>query len=327
MADCPVSIVSAVFNGEKTIAATLRGILEQDVPLLEVIVIDDGSTDNTPQIVQSFPGIKYFFQPNQGPASARNKGAELASGEILLFTDSDCIPEPGWVRKIIPYFADPSVGVSAGSYGIANPGSILARSIHKEIIYRHTVLMPVYPKVFGSYNFAIRKNLFRELGGFNTVYRSPSGEDNDLSYKVIQAGYKIYFARDSIVKHYHPTSLLKYLREQYRHGFWRFKMYQDYPAMMRGDDYTFWKDALEVPVAFLSFLIFFSFPLHHQIPLLAAAAFCVFLLGLMELYYGFVITHDIVDGYFFSLVMWLRAFARSFGSSSGFLYFSCLKRV
>ncbi len=339
-----ISVVVAVYNGEKTIAKTMAAILSQDFSAeLEVIVVDDGSTDRTSEILATFTrhserseesnpdeilrccapqndkiSILYFRQTNQGPASARNKGAECAKGEIIFFTDSDCVPAPDWIKTNIAHYSDPTVAVVAGSYDILNNESLLARCIHAEIIFRHQVLMPLYPKVFGSYNFSIRKKIFNQVGGFNTDYRYPSGEDNDLSYKVIQTGYKIYFARDSLVAHDHPTKLWRYLEEQYRHGFWRVKMYADHPSMSRGDDYTFWKDIVEIPIVLLlilsPILILFK-------NLLYIVILFNFLLYLIEFYYGFIMTRQLPEGFFLSCVMWLRSFARSFGFSSGIFYF------
>ncbi|HLD69499.1 MAG TPA: glycosyltransferase family 2 protein, partial [Candidatus Omnitrophota bacterium] len=172
MPDDLISVVVVVYNGEKTIAKTITAILRQDFSAeLEVIVVDDGSTDRTPEILKTFPQIKFFRQINQGPAAARNKGAELVRGKIIFFTDSDCVPAPDWIKTNLAHYADPSVAVVAGSYDILNKESLLARCIHAEIIFRHQALMPRYPKVFGSYNFSIRKEVFNQVGGFNTDYR------------------------------------------------------------------------------------------------------------------------------------------------------------
>ena len=95
----------------------------------------------------------------------------------------------------------------------------MARCIYTEILWRHTRLMPDFPNSFGSYNFCVSKKVFDAVGGFNAAYRNASGEDNDLSYKITKAGWRIYFKRKALVDHYHPTRVVKYLREQFRHGF------------------------------------------------------------------------------------------------------------
>src|SRR3989338_10139137 len=119
MPDDLISVVVVVYNGEKTIAKTITAILRQDFSAeLEVIVVDDGSTDRTPEILKTFPQIKFFRQINQGPAAARNKGAELVRGKIIFFTDSDCVPAPDWIKTNLAHYADPSVAVVAGWHDI-----------------------------------------------------------------------------------------------------------------------------------------------------------------------------------------------------------------
>lgn len=313
-----VSIIIPVYNGERTIAQTLRGIFSQDFRQpFEMIVVDDGSTDATPQIVAFYPNVRYVRQENAGPAAARNAGAAQAKGTFLFFTDSDCVPHPDWLSRMMPHFSDAKVGVVMGSYGIANPDRLLAKVIHNEIIYRHR-LMPQYPKVFGSYNFAVRKEVFSDVGGFNTGYRYASGEDNDLSYQILNAGYKIYFEKDALVDHHHTERLDKYLREQARHGFWRVKMYRRHPQMSRGDDYTFWKDIIEIPLAL--FCLALAVPAVFGVPGSAElfGLAIVFLLAL-QFSFGIRMTGSPGGGIYLGTVMFLRAFSRAFGFCHGLI--------
>jgi GT2 family glycosyltransferase len=250
--------------------------------------------------------VKYLSQPNAGPASARNCGVRHASGEILLFTDSDCRPEHGWIEKLVQGFSTEDVAVIAGSYGITNPESLLARIIHEEIRYRHEFLMPEFPKAFGSYNFAVRRSVFEEVGGFNTDYRRASGEDNDLSYKILKTGRRIRFLRDVVVDHYHQVDLGKYLKEQFRHGIWRVRMYIDHPDMAAGDDYTFWKDILEVPAVLAGLAaVFFPGPVYAMV--------LIFVFFVFEIFFGIRMMRRIGAGAAAGIVFWLRAYARSAG--------------
>jgi cellulose synthase/poly-beta-1,6-N-acetylglucosamine synthase-like glycosyltransferase len=311
-----VSIVIPAFNAEKTIARTIQACLSQDYDhVKDIIVIDDGSTDKTGERVNAYAGVRYVRQENAGPARARNKGAAVAAGDVICFTDADCIPHKDWVRTLLRHFADPCVGAVMGSYGIANPQSWLARAVYQEIIFRHR-RMPLYPKAFGSYNVAIRKTAFNDVGGFNGEYPHASGEDNDLSYRVLSHGYRIFFAKDALVDHHHPETVKKYLREQYRHGFWRFKMYRAHPMMMTGDDYTFWKDPLEIV---LLYCLMAGLLLWCWFPFLIQKLIVIILLIILNLEIFFSIKFKCKNEYIlkYSFVMILRAMVRAAGFAAG----------
>jgi len=324
MKDPAVSIIIPAHNCEKIIAATIKAVLQQTYKDCEVIVVDDGSTDRTLEIIQSVPFISWLHQKNAGPASARNAGASTARGEYIFFTDSDCIAHPDWIETGMRHFKSSDIAVVSGSYGIANQDSLLARCIHKEILFRHHKLMPLYPKSFGSYNFGVRKTIFERVGGFNVSYPHPSGEDNDLGYKILNLGYKIYFEKNSLVDHIHTSVLKKYLIEQFRHGFWRVKIYADHPLMMAGDDYTFWKDIVEVAAVIIIFLSFIFFCLSFFKVLMGIMVIFLFV---TELYYGLSISKFFFEGFYLTFVMFLRAFVRGFGLSSGALFFIYRKLI
>ncbi|MBF0619922.1 MAG: glycosyltransferase, partial [Candidatus Omnitrophica bacterium] len=195
-----VTIIIPAYNAEKTIAAAIEAALAQVyAAAIELIVIDDGSTDRTAEIIRRYPTVRYFYQPNAGPASARNLGARHAAHHVLCFTDADCQPHRDWVALLVAGFYAEDIGAVAGSYGIANPGSVLAQVVHFEILFRHTYLMPDHPQAFGSYNVAILRDVFEAVHGFSTDYRRASGEDNDLSYRILNSGKKIFFARQARV--------------------------------------------------------------------------------------------------------------------------------
>jgi len=316
-----VSIVIPVYRAERTIALTLEALERQSYPgPKEIIVVDDGSDDSTASIIKSFPKVIYYYQKNQGPAAARNHGFELSHGAFVFFTDSDCIPEPLWIEKCLQGFLNENIGVVCGSYGIANVTYLLARCIHAEIVYRHRYHMPDFPKSFGSYNFCARREVFSAVSGFNTAYRNASGEDNDLSYKILQSGSKIFFARHALVNHFFPTRILKYLKEQFCHGFWRVRMYRDHPRMALGDDYTFWKDIIEPPLVLsIIFLIllggFFG-------AVFTAWAFGILIaLSLVELVFSFRMIKAPLQAVFFAFIMLLRAFSRTLGFVAGVIMF------
>ena len=317
-----VSVIIPAYNAARTLVRTIEAVRSQTVPPQEILIVDDGSTDQTPQLAQTFSDVRYLHQDNAGPATARNTGAATAKGEILFFTDSDCIPHRDWLEKGLSGFKEEKIGAVCGSYGIANPETRLARGVHGEILYRHHHLMPERPKAFGSYNFGVRRAVFEQVGGFLGQYRHASGEDNDLSYKILNSGYDIYFVRDCLVDHMHPERVGRYLKEQFRHGFWRAKMYLEHPVMTKGDDYTFWKDIVEVPWVWLIGLTALLSLFFHGIFLTVLAAAFLFLFCL-EFCYSLVTSLSFLDAIFFSFVLFLRAFARCAGFSTGIPLFFC----
>ena len=326
MSSILVSVIVPAFNATCTIKATVESILNQQTNFAyEVIVVDDGSTDETASIIKQFPTVKYQYQSNAGPASARNHGARLAQGEYLAFTDSDCVPHPTWLTELINGFTEDNIGIVCGSYGITNKESLLARCIHQEIIYRHKYLMPDFPKAFGGYNFCAKKNIYWQVGGFNEIYRRASGEDNDLSYKILQSGYRIYFNRQALVDHVHPARVLRYLKEQARHGYWRVMMYADHPTMAKGDDYTFWKDVLEMPLVIIS-IVGICVSLFSGLAFVQTVEYFIAPFLLFEIIFAICILRDYFVGIYFGFVFFFRAFARLFGLSTGILNFF-LKKI
>ncbi len=235
------SIVVPAHNAEATLERCLTACLHQTYGTIEVIVVDDGSTDDTARIAQSFP-VECLSQTQRGPAAARNAGARHARGDVLVFTDSDCVPHADWVEQLLSGFEDGAAAVG-GTYSTANPESLLARLIHEEIMVRHD-RYDAEVDFLGSFNVAYRRCAFEKAGGFDEDFRMASGEDNDLAYRLADAGERLRFVREAVVKHHHPDRLIPYLRSQMRHGFWRMKLYAKHPRRSGGDRYAGLSDLL-----------------------------------------------------------------------------------
>lgn len=201
-----ISIIIPAYNAESTLAECLEACLAQSHPDCEIIVVDDGSTDNTVEIAKKL-NVKYIQQENAGPAAARNHGAQIATGEIIALTDADCIAEPNWIEELIKGFDSDEVVATGGTYGIANASSPLARMIHEEIQIRHEKFGDTVD-FLGSFNVAYKRDAYLKVGGFDETFSAASGEDNDLAYRLHDAGGTMRFVSTAIVNHYHPTKLL-----------------------------------------------------------------------------------------------------------------------
>ncbi|MBI1318169.1 MAG: glycosyltransferase [Candidatus Hydrogenedens sp.] len=246
------SVVIPAYNASRTLPQCLAALASQSRPPHEIIVVDDGSTDGTPELAAQFPNARFVTQDNAGPAAARNRGASEATGDWIVFTDADCVPPPDWLERLLTPEPDTSVAGVGGGYTIANPGALLARVIQAEIGARHARMAGTVD-FLGSFNVAYRREAYASAGGFDTRFRQASGEDNDLAYRIHEQGGTLRFAPDAPVAHFHPERLLPYLRTQLRHGYWRVLLYRTHQGRTAtGDAYAGAVDLLAPPLAALS---------------------------------------------------------------------------
>ncbi len=327
MEDCSISIIIPAYNSRKTIAQTVESCLSQTYESghFQIIVVDDGSTDNTADIIKKY-SVKYIYQNNSGPAAARNAGWKAASGRIICFTDSDCVPEKDWVSKIANKYTSEDIGAVGGSYDIQNKQSLLAKCIHEEIVQKHSVTSE-QTNYLGSFNVSYRKTVLEKVGGFDTSFKQASGEDNDLAYRVKKAGYNLIFDKNIKVGHYHQTKLLKYMKEQYRHGYWRMKLYRIHPDMTKGDSYAGILDFIQPPLA-MTIIGTLIASLFYKSLFAVMLILMIFLLVLqLPITLKAVIRNKKYLYCYLLLILFLRAFARGLGMLKGIWRFWVFRGV
>ena len=258
------SIVIPVYNGRKTIALAIDSALAQDyTPKPEIIVIDDGSTDDTPEICLRYPDIKFIPKSNGGPSSARNAGWRAAAGEVVFFMDSDCVAPQTWVSSLMRHHEEEGIGCTGAIYGIANPQYLLARVIYYEFLRRYE-FCGKYTSFIGSYGYSFRRTVLEEVGGYDETYLDASHEDNDLGWRIIQNGYRLLLDKNCAMKHHFPTSLSSYLRIQRKHGYWRMKLIRNFPGSAKGDDYSNVFDYIQPPLYLLALILLVPWLLFWQ---------------------------------------------------------------
>lgn len=233
-----VSAIIPTYNSEDTIKRCLDSLLNQTFrDKYEIIVVDDASTDNTVGAVASYP-VDLFAQEHRGPAAARNLGAKNAGGEIILFTDADCIPEPDWVERMCAPFEDEQIAGVQGRYRTRQAG-VVARFVQYEIEERYEIMSRrEYIDFVSTYSAAYRKNIFLGEGGFDENFPIASGEDTDLSYRLASKGHKMVFVPDAIVYHRHPDHIFQYLKMKFYRAYWRVSLYRKNPEKTIKDAYT-----------------------------------------------------------------------------------------
>ena len=252
------SVIVPAYNAEKTLSACLESLGSQSVPqaAYEVIVVDDGSSDLTSNIVKRFK-VQYIFQTHKGPAAARNRGADTAKGDTILFTDSDCIPDRNWIMEMVSPFQDSEIIGVRGSYK-TNQKTFVAKFAQAEFEDRYDLLQkrPIIDMVC-SYSAAFRKNIFLDIGGFDENFPVANNEDTDLSYRMAGEGYKLVFNPSAFVYHTHPISLVKYLKIKFWRAYWRMVVYRRYPGKAMKDSYTPAVIKIQTLLMCLSFPFFF----------------------------------------------------------------------
>ena len=226
-----VSIIVCSYNGGKTLKDCLESLDELNYPDYEIILVDDGSKDETPEIVKKFqvdriakaagqklPDFVPIVQRNMGLSFARNAGAAAATGAVFAYTDSDCMPDPDWLFYLIgtllsgdfagvggPNISPPAVNWVQASVAAAPGGP------------SHVLLSDVVAEHIPGCNMAFHRWAFETVGGFDTEYRK-AGDDVDFCWRLQTSGQVIAFSPAAIVWHYRRFTLQAFRKQQEGYG-------------------------------------------------------------------------------------------------------------
>lgn len=234
-----VSVIIPTFNGASRIGHCLEALLPQvSAHNAEILVVNDGSTDKTAEVVERYPAVRLISQANTGPATARNRGAVEAKGSIILFTDDDCVPMPDWLAAMLQPFEDPEVVAVKGIYRTRQK-SLVARFVQIEYEDRYRLMAGRSSIDFiDTYSAGFRRDRFLEMNGFDTSFPVACAEDAELSYRMSARGWKMKFVPSAIVYHTHPVTLWLYLKKKYKFAFWRILAVRKNPGKSLKDSHT-----------------------------------------------------------------------------------------
>lgn len=218
-----ISIVVPVLNRERTIGRCIQSLLEIDYPSYEIIVVDNGSTDKTYEILSNFP-IKLVREEKKGPYAARNKGIDLSKGELVLFTDSDCLANKDLLKKLLENLRDENIVGVGGQLQTYEPATlteqfedlagILVIDLPKGIVRKKKNKF-LSGAIYAS-NVLFRKKALVEINGFDPDFMS--GGDFDLCWRLQRAGHKLYFDPQAIVKHIHRANLRGLIKQFFKYA-------------------------------------------------------------------------------------------------------------
>jgi len=213
-----VSIIIPAYNAEDTLQECLHSIaaLKWDREA-EVILVNDGSTDNTGEIAACFPNLKVINVTHQGAAGATNTGIKAARNDIVVLVDADAALENDWLEKILLAFDDPSVAAVGGCVVTANK-SIIGKLAGYDVELRLSKA-PADIDHLSTTNTAYRRQVLLDLGLLDEELKA--SYDVDLSRRLKTAGYSLMLNKDATCRHYWKDNLKDYLRQQYNYAYYR----------------------------------------------------------------------------------------------------------
>jgi cellulose synthase/poly-beta-1,6-N-acetylglucosamine synthase-like glycosyltransferase len=232
-----VSVVVPAWNEEVGLTTTVRSLLESTYRNLEIVVVNDGSTDASDalmrKLIKKHDGsdirIVYEYQENGGKGRALNRGIALSKGEIIISIDADCSIPPASIGNFVAHFKDPSVMAAVGNVKIGNTKTLLGTLQYLEFLFSFyfkkcdSLLNTIY--IIGGAAGAFRRSVFTEVGEYNPKNIT---EDIDLSVRIQDKGMRIVYAADAVVYTEGATTIDGLMKQRLRWKRGRFQTFSEH---------------------------------------------------------------------------------------------------
>jgi cellulose synthase/poly-beta-1,6-N-acetylglucosamine synthase-like glycosyltransferase/peptidoglycan/xylan/chitin deacetylase (PgdA/CDA1 family) len=216
----PASVIVPAFNERETIGPAVRSLALSAHRDVEVVVVDDASTDGTAEVVDALglPNVRVVRVPPGGKATALNTGTALARHDLVVMVDADTVVEPDSIHRLVQPFADASVGAIAGNVKVGNRRGILGRWQHIEYVigfnldrrlYDTFGCMPTIPGALGAF----RRQALRDAGGLSV---ETIAEDTDLTMAIHRAGWRVVYAETARAHTEAPVTVAQLWKQRYR---------------------------------------------------------------------------------------------------------------
>jgi glycosyltransferase involved in cell wall biosynthesis len=213
-----VSVVVACYNGGRTLQPCLDSLGRLNYPSYEVIVVDDGSTDITPQVASLYKNFHPLRQSHQGLAVARNAGIFAGDGEVVAFTDADCRADEDWLYYLVADLLKGTfVGMGGPNFLPPDDSAVAAAVMVSPGGPAHVMLTDRQAEHIPGCNMAFYKFALVEIGGFDPIFHR-AGDDVDVCWRLQERGYRIGFSPPGFVWHYRRSTVGAYLLQQSGYG-------------------------------------------------------------------------------------------------------------
>lgn len=225
-----ISVVIPTYKRKDKLRATLESVFNQTLKDYELIVVEDGSNDGTKEMVgemtETHKNLVYFYQANKGPATARNLGISKAKGDIIAFTDDDCVVPPNWLEKLLDGFGRYPEVVGVGGNLEASEVELKNNTYAQYEKYMSKRAYGTGEKEVvggfdcpagGTNNISYKKKVLEEFGGFDETFPVAAGEDADLKKRITDKGYKLLYVPLK-VEHHQDYYYQGFLKQSYSRG-------------------------------------------------------------------------------------------------------------
>lgn len=232
-----VSFVVPVHNGRRWLPGVIDAIHAQphDGPL-EIIVVDDGGTDGSGRWLRNEAASRRLTVvpgPGRGAAAAVNAGIRESRYPIICQVDQDVIVQPGWLSELLTALEDPDIAAAQGRYVPAEDAGFWARIMGRDLQWRYARMRGRFTDHVCTGNTAYRASALHTVGLFDEDLGY--GYDNDVSYRLLDAGYRLAFCHDAVSVHRWRDDAAGYLRQQFGVGYGRLDVVRKHPSRVRGD--------------------------------------------------------------------------------------------
>jgi GT2 family glycosyltransferase len=238
-----ISAVVCSYNGSRTIRDTLEWLGRLEYPSYEVIVVNDGSTDATPEIAREF-GVRVISTPNRGLSHARNVGLAAAAGEIVAYIDDDAYPDPHWFTYLAAAFmSSDHAGIGGPNIPPPGDGALAACVANAPGGPIHVLLSDEVAEHIPGCNMAFRKDRLLAIGGFDPQFRR-AGDDVDVCWRLQEQGWTLGFSAPAMVWHHRRNSIRAYLRQQVGYGVAEAMLERKWPEKYNAAGHVSWSGRL-----------------------------------------------------------------------------------
>ena len=213
-----VSVVICAYNAERTMRPCLESLKKLDYPNFEVVIVDDGSRDRTAEISMDFPEFRLIRQANKGLSFARNVGMHAARGEIIAYTDSDCVVDPHWLTLMVRSMTENNFdGCGGPNYAPHEDGWVEASCAASPGAPCHVLIAEDRAEHLAGCNMVFTKAALTKVGGFDTQFTA-AGDDVDICWRMLDAGLTLGFSPAAFVWHFRRNTIKAYYGQQRGYG-------------------------------------------------------------------------------------------------------------